>query len=382
MHSPFAREILAIVSAKRLKPVCDQSMTKPTGVWELVRHGVFGGRGPLPTVVACTIAATALSAGLCYGSYWLFDLPYWGQPFPMILPVLAPAVVAPWFIHFLTRANIRLRATQAALQAREAQLMREIEERKAAEARALAEHQRVQIERERAEEASRAKSRFLSNVSHELRTPLNAIIGFSELLHTEILEDSVKAEYAGHVHDASRHLLALINDVLDLARIEAGKADLLIEDLEVAPAAKRAAAMVAQLARNRQVELRIELPSSALKLRADQRVLVQMLLNLLSNAVKYTPAGGSVTVTGRSMADGGVAIAVADTGRGMSADQVERMLLPFERGDDLDGEAGGTGLGLSLVKSLMEMHGGRLLIQSELGRGTCATLAFPASSAE
>ena len=305
-------------------------MTKPTGVWELMRRGVFDGRRPLPTVIACTIAAAALSAGLCYGSYWLFDLPYWGQPFPMILPVLAPAVVAPWFIHFLTRANIRLRATQAALQAREAQLMREIEEHKAAEARAVAEHERVQIERERAEvereraeEASRAKSRFLSNVSHEIRTPLNSIIGFSELLHAEPLEDAVKAEYAGYVHDASRHLLALINDVLDLARIEAGKADLLIEDLEAAPAAERAAAMVAQLARNKQVELRIELPASALKLRADQRVLVQMLLNLLSNAVKYTPAGGSVAVTGRSMPDGGVELAVADTGPGMSADPNE-----------------------------------------------------------
>jgi two-component system cell cycle sensor histidine kinase PleC len=280
---------------------------------------------------------------------------------------------------------------------REAQLVREIEERRTAETRALAEREKAQtareqaeiereraeIERERAEEANRAKSRFLSNVSHEIRTPLNSIVGFSELMHTQSLDDKVKAEYAGHVYDASRHLLALINDVLDIARIEAGKTTLTIEAVDAAEEGERAVAMIESLARAKQIDLRNDLAAGELPLRADRRVLVQMLLNLLSNAVNYTPAGGSVTVSGRKTG-ATVELSVADTGRGMSADQVERMLLPFERGDgpqDAD-DSSGTGLGLSLVKSLMEMHGGRLTIESEPGRGTRATLSFPEPQAD
>ncbi|MBT5414947.1 MAG: HAMP domain-containing histidine kinase [Rhodospirillaceae bacterium] len=348
----------------------------------LLRHWLSEERGALPTVVVRTAAVTVLSAALCYGAYWIFDLHYWGEPLAMILPVLAPIVTAPWFIHVQTSANIRLRAIQTALREREAQLVREIEERTAAESRAVAERERADTERERAEEASRAKSRFLSNVSHEIRTPLNSIVGFSELLHTEPLDDRVKAEYAGHIHDASRHLLSLINDVLDLARIEAGKVDLSAEELDAAPTVERAVAMVEQSARASQVSLRIELAAGALPLHADRRMLIQMLLNLLSNAVKYTPPGGSATVSGRKTADGTVELSVADTGPGMAADQIERMLRPFERGglhEEAGGgeQAGGTGLGLSLVKSLMEMHGGQLLVESELGRGTRATLAFP-----
>lgn len=337
---------------------------------DLIRRFLAEERGALPTVVVRTLSAAAMSGAICYGSYWLFGLPYWDQPFPMLLPVLVPLVVAPWFIHFQTVANLKLKATEDELHRREAQLVREIEERTAAEHRA-------QDERQRAEEASRAKSRFLSNVSHEIRTPLNSIIGFSELLHTETLDDRTKTEYAGHIHEASGHLLLLINDVLDLARIEAGKVDIVTEELDAALVAERAIAMVEQQARAKGVSLRLELKTGVLRMRADRRLLVQMLLNLLSNAVKFTPASGEVTVSGRLGPDGTVELSVADTGRGMSAEQIERMLEPFERGDDVENAEGGTGLGLGLVKSLVEMHGGRLMISSEPGRGTRATLALP-----
>jgi two-component system cell cycle sensor histidine kinase PleC len=233
-----------------------------------------------------------------------------------------------------------------------------------------------------ATEASKAKSNFLALMSHELRTPLNAIIGFSEVLGGEMfgpLGSGRYRDYAHDIHGAGRHLLALINDILDLSKAEAGKFDLHCE--EIAPAELIAECL--KLMRGRAVEAKLGLTQASgvdiPGLFADRLRVKQILLNLLSNAIKFTPPGGAIRVSIEQ--DGqGMLLSVSDTGIGIAPDMIQVALEPFRQiASPFARNVEGTGLGLSLVKALMESHGGALQLDSALNLGTTARLVFPAS---
>jgi PAS domain S-box-containing protein len=232
-----------------------------------------------------------------------------------------------------------------------------------------------------AESANRAKSEFLASMSHELRTPLNSILGFSEIIRDQVFGPVGVArylEYAGDIHDSGQHLLELINDVLDLSKIEAGKIELRPSMLEAETVLEHCVRMVRDRAARKSVSVDLVLGERRPTLYADERAVRQIMFNLLSNAVKFTPVGGSVRVLLDRLADGGTRIAVADTGCGIPAGQIARLMLPFEQIDNGFGRAReGTGLGLAIAKSMAALHGGALDIESEEGRGTVASIVFP-----
>ena len=236
-------------------------------------------------------------------------------------------------------------------------------------------------ERQAAQAASRAKSAFLAHMSHELRSPLNAILGFSEVirgLHFGQEQIEKYAEYGGYIHQAGTHLLALIDDVLDIAKVEAGKLDLQPSSFDLAELLDECARMMRPMVDGRGLALRVTGSAAGLTLTADRRRTKQMIVNLLSNAIKFTHTGGLVEVAARRMADGAIAITVADTGIGMSDDQIAVALEPFGRVESSSiKDPTGTGLGLPIVKNLIEAHGGQLQIRSQLKRGTVARLVFP-----
>ena len=233
---------------------------------------------------------------------------------------------------------------------------------------------------ETSEQASGAKSRFLASMSHELRAPLTGILGFSEILKSEMLGPLGSrryVEYAGHIHESGEHMLSLINDILDIAKIEAGRMEIEAEWLEVGVLFECVGGQSAVRAADKGLTLAFEVPP-ALHLYADARAVKQMLSNQLSNAVKVTPAGGAITVSGAATADGGIALAVRDTGPGLSHETITRLMRPFEPADNRFGVAQkGTGLGLALVKGLRALHHGRLGIASRVGEGSTFTLHFP-----
>jgi PAS domain S-box-containing protein len=234
--------------------------------------------------------------------------------------------------------------------------------------------------KEQAEAASKAKSAFLANMSHELRTPLNAILGFSEILRDELLGplgDARYREYAGDILGSGKHLLEVINDILDLTKIEAGHLELDEQQVDVESILAACKRLVAESVRRAGISLHIVAPEDEVSLRADPTRLKQILLNLLSNAVKFTPSG-SVTLTAGADERGGFFFKVQDTGIGMSAENIAKALLPFQQIDNsLARRYEGTGLGLTLTKSLAELHGGNLKLESAVGRGTTVTVHLP-----
>jgi len=235
------------------------------------------------------------------------------------------------------------------------------------------------VEKTRAEEANQAKSKFLANMSHELRTPLNAIIGFSEIMESGMfgpLGAEKYREYCSDILSSGQYLLDVINDILDMAKIEAGRIRLDIEELELDPLLSEAMRVVSARAQDKQLEL-VPRISPNLGLRADRRALKQVVLNLLSNAVKFTPAGGRVTMRGRAVGDC-IVLAIADTGIGISSDALARLGRPFEQVESqLTKSHQGSGLGLAISKSLVELHGGRMCIRSTLGKGTLVVVRLP-----
>jgi signal transduction histidine kinase len=229
-------------------------------------------------------------------------------------------------------------------------------------------------------EASRVKVEFLAKISHELRTPLNAIIGFSELMMRDErgIANERHRSYISDIHSSGRHLLDIINDILDFAKAEAGQLVLLESNVDVHQVANGIERLLGPRARDSGISLLTRIPAGLPLVWCDERKLKQMLLNLVNNAVKFTPSGGVVEISARLEPDGFV-IGVRDSGIGIAQADLNRVLEPFVQAETtLSRRQEGTGLGLALVKSMIEIHGGRLRLESTLGNGTSAELVFPA----
>jgi PAS domain S-box len=238
----------------------------------------------------------------------------------------------------------------------------------------------VKAAQERAENASKAKSRFLANMSHELRTPLNAVIGFTDMMRQRTfgpLGNEKYEEYATLIYDSGQLLLDLISDMLDMAKIEAGKLELNLETVDFTGTIEDSVRMLRDRAEQAGLELSVSIPQEPLFVTADRRAVKQIMLNLLSNAIKFTPAGGSVGVS-LYQRGGFTTIAISDTGIGIPTEYLDRLGMPFEHVDsDPMIAKNGAGLGLALVRALTEKHGGTLTIQSEEGVGTDVRVDFP-----
>jgi len=257
---------------------------------------------------------------------------------------------------------LRTYASQSALAIQNARLYKELE----AKTRQL-------------EAANRHKDEFLASMSHELRTPLNAVIGFSEVLIEKMFGD-INAKQEEYLHDilaSGRHLLSLINDILDLAKIEAGRMDLDLEDFDVAQAIDNAVVLVRERATRKGLTLDTRLDRELGSLRGDQRKVKQVLLNLLSNAVKFTPEGGRIEVRAQRL-DGQMEVSVTDTGIGIAAGDLEAVFEEFRQvGMDYAKKHEGTGLGLTLSRKFVELHGGRIWVKSQPGQGSTFAFTLP-----
>jgi two-component system cell cycle sensor histidine kinase PleC len=232
-----------------------------------------------------------------------------------------------------------------------------------------------------AETANASKTAFLANMSHELRTPLNAILGFSEIIAQECfgpVGSERYRDYAGDIHSSGAHLLSLINDLLDVAKIEAGKMDIAPHPLDAARTFDIALKLIGTKAREKDQQLIIAVDENAPELWADERAVKQILINLVSNAVKFTPNGGRIDVIASRALSGDFQIMVRDNGPGIERDKLDKVFSPFNQVDNrFDRQAGGTGLGLALVRGLTELHGGRAWMESEFGKGCSAFVSLP-----
>jgi len=275
----------------------------------------------------------------------------------------------------LMESEKRLMATVADLRHSQQKL-----ERQAEEVADLAE--KYAEEKTRAEEANQAKSKFLANMSHELRTPLNAIIGFSEIMESSMfgpLGSDKYREYCSDIHQSGQYLLDVINDILDMSKIEAGRIRLDAESVDLEPFLNDAMRVVSGRANDKRLKLTARIRRD-ISLTADHRLLKQIILNLLSNAVKFTPEGGRITIRARATAGGWVSVSIADTGIGIPEDALARLARPFEQVESqLTKSHQGSGLGLAIAKSLTELHQGTMRIRSTPGRGTMVLLRLPIS---
>jgi two-component system cell cycle sensor histidine kinase PleC len=235
--------------------------------------------------------------------------------------------------------------------------------------------------RRRAESANVAKSRFLATMSHELRTPLNAILGFSEVMKAELLgplKNPTYKEYAANVHYSGSHLLHLINEILDISRIEAGRYDLNEEPIRLVDVAEDCHRLLKLRAESKNLTIELDLDQTLPMVWADERAMRQICLNLLSNALKFTPKGGRITLSVYRDDGGGQTLSIRDTGPGIPREEIPRIMQAFGQGSLAHENAeGGTGLGLPIVKSLVELHEGIFELRSELRKGTEVLVTLP-----
>jgi signal transduction histidine kinase len=252
-------------------------------------------------------------------------------------------------------------ATQSALAIQNARLFREIEQK----SRLL-------------EVASQHKSEFLANMSHELRTPLNAIIGFSEVLTDRMFGElnEKQEEYLKDIYASGTHLLSLINDILDLSKIEAGRMELELTDFDLPTALDNALMLIGERAQRRSLTLHTDVDAGVGQIQGDERKIRQVVLNLLSNAIKFTPEGGRIEVAAMPK-DGLVEVSVSDTGVGIAAEDQEAVFEEFRQVGAADKKAEGTGLGLSLCRKFIELHGGKIWVKSQIGVGSTFTFTIP-----
>jgi signal transduction histidine kinase len=305
--------------------------------------------------------------------YALYEL---GVPFPEHVPLAALSGVG--IVSALsTCLFVALLALYSAgiVVAQQRQFEREVENHRLTEVK-------LRRAKEDAERADRAKSAFLANTSHELRTPLNAIIGFSEVMRNETfgpLDNARYLEYLKDIHDSGCHLLRIINDILDLSKIEAGKATLDREErVDLAPAIEAAMRMVQTQANAENIAVALDLDRPLPAVIGSGRMLQQVFINLLANAVKFTPPGGKVTVRADADSESNVVVTISDTGIGMSEEDIEIALTAFGQVDStMTRRYEGTGLGLPLAKAIVELHRGRLEIDSHPGRGTTIAVTLP-----
>jgi two-component system, NtrC family, sensor kinase len=261
---------------------------------------------------------------------------------------------------------LRTFATQSALAIQNARLFQEIEDKS---------HQ--------LEVASQHKSEFLANMSHELRTPLNAIIGFSEVLNERMFGDlnEKQDEYLKDIYASGTHLLSLINDILDLSKIEAGRMELELTDFHLPTALDSALTLVRERAARRGLALHLSVDEQLGQMRADERKVRQVVLNLLSNAIKFTPEGGRIEVAAVAK-DGFVEVSVSDTGVGMAPEDQEAVFEEFRQVGTADKKVEGTGLGLTLCRKFVELHGGKIWVKSQVGVGSTFTFTTPLRRAD
>ena len=235
--------------------------------------------------------------------------------------------------------------------------------------------------KEEVDEANQAKTNFLATMSHELRTPLNAIIGFSEIMMREKfgpIDNKKYQEYVADIHNSGTHLLQVINDILDLSKASAGKLELDETVFDLHEVMRSVSQIAGGLAHAAGLSLTANVSENLPLVRGDQRKITQVLLNLINNSIKFTSAGGRITASARAEPLLGMILTVSDTGAGIPADDLERVMRPFEQGaSPLNRRHQGTGLGLPLVKEIVEQHGGRLELSSELDAGTTVSIILP-----
>ncbi len=315
----------------------------------------------LPTAVAGGLAPVTAATMLAIG------------PTGVLQTVVSTALSIIILVYFVLLANRLHRGSIDGLffQAEKDSLIAELEQAKLNSDEA----------RRRAEEANLAKSRFLASMSHELRTPLNAILGFSEVMKGELFgKHGVPAyrDYANDIHGSGQHLLALINEILDLSRVEAGRYELREESVSLGHVVEDCVRLLQLRAKNRGIETRVAIDSALPRIWADERAVRQIVLNLLSNAIKFTPTGGSVVIEAALSQAGGQYFCVRDTGPGIPEEEIPMVLSTFGRGSlALKNAEEGTGLGLPIVKGLVELHGGEFRLESKVREGTQVTVTFP-----
>ena len=256
---------------------------------------------------------------------------------------------------------MRTFATQSALAIQNARLFREIADKS-----------------QQLEAASQHKSEFLANMSHELRTPLNAIIGFSEVLTDRMFGDlnEKQVEYLNDIHASGQHLLSLINDILDLSKIEAGRMELEVTDFDLPMTIENALVLVRERAARKGIELHRSIDERLGQIQADERRIRQVLLNLLSNAIKFTGEGGRVAVEAKPVTDS-VEVTVTDTGVGIAPEDQAAVFEEFRQVGTAAKKVEGTGLGLALSRKYIELHGGRIRVESQVGAGSTFTFTLP-----
>lgn len=335
-----------------------------------VARYLVGRYGPVRSSMLATMAITLTTLGTCLVVYEIIDMDYLANPISIVMPFVMPIVTA-----FPT--TLVIHRLVAATMARERQSLRQ-----QAALRAAAEE--AAYHRARAEKTNRATSDFLASMSHELRTPLNAIIGGADMIRNQSLGPVGDDRYLQTAEDISlggTHLLQMINAILDLAKLERGAHTYQMEPIPVGEIIDNAVRIVRGQAEKRNISIDFTAPDESMQIICDDQAMRQVMLNLLSNAIKFSADGNTVRVDAETCPDGRVLMRVADSGIGIPADQLEDIFEPFVQVDDVRTRVHkGTGLGLALVRTMVEQQGGQVLVESEPGKGSLFTLAFEAAA--